>query len=91
MHRIHQEVTFFEVKHVKAQSSKKAKQEVSPSERFATEGNEKADELVKVGATWDGGEVVQLRASTTVRQKGEEVCPALQYAASFHWWRMACL
>ena len=50
VHRNPQEVTFLEVKHVNAQSSKKAEQEVSPSERFATECNEKADELVKVGA-----------------------------------------
>ena len=83
VHRIHQEGTFLEVKRVNAHSSKKAKQEMSLSERFATEGNEKADELVKVGAMLDGGEVTQLRASTTVRRKGEEGCPALQYAASF--------
>ena len=50
-------------------------------ERF-TEGNESADELTKDGAMRDGGEMVQIRAST-VEQKREEVHAALQVAATF--------
>ena len=52
-------------------------------ERFVTEGNGRADELAKDGAMLDGGDTVQIRAST-VQQRREEVCSASQHAASLH-------
>ena len=65
-----------------AYRSKKEKHEMSLFGRFATEGNESADELAKDGALLDGGEMAQIRAST-IQQKREEVYAALQYAADF--------
>ena len=53
------------------------------SEKFVTDGNEKADELAKKGAMLDEGFMAQTRA-TTVQQEREEVYAALRYAASFH-------
>ena len=73
--RSHQGGVQLEVEHVKASPTE--------GERFVTEGNERADEMARDGATLDGGEMAQMRA-TTVQQKGEEVHAALQYAASFH-------
>ena len=67
-----------------AHPSKNEKQELSLFERSVTEVSERADELAKDGATLDGGEMAQMRA-TTVQQKREEVCAALQCAAGFHW------
>ena len=51
--------------------------------RFVAEGNEKADELAKAGATLDDGFTAEARAET-MQQEREEVYAALQYAASFH-------
>ena len=62
------------VEDVKAHRTKKG--------RFVTEGNEKADELANAGAMLDEGIVAEARA-TTVQQEREEVCAALQYAATF--------
>ena len=45
--RIHQEGVRLEVEHVKAHRSKKEVKEMKLFERFATEGNERADELAK--------------------------------------------
>ena len=64
-------------------AQKKDKKEMSNFEKFVTEGNEKADELAKVGATLDEGLMAEIRAKT-VQQEREEVHAALQYAASFH-------
>ena len=69
-----------EVEHVKAHRTKKYKKEMSHFERFV---NEKADELAKAGAMLDAGFMAEARAKT-VQQEREEVCVALQYAASFH-------
>ena len=45
-----------EVEHVMAHRTKKVKEKMTQLERFVTEGNEKADELVaKAGATLDEG------------------------------------
>ena len=63
--------------------TKKEKKEMSHVEKFVTEGNEKADELAKAGAMLDEGFMAEARAET-VQQEREEVCAALQYAASFH-------
>ena len=52
-------------------------------ERFVTDDNEKADELAKAGAMLDEGFMAEARAQT-VEQEREEICAALQYAASFH-------
>ena len=72
-----------EVEHVKVHRTKKEKQDMSHYEKFVTEGNEKADELVKEGALLDEGFMAEARAKA-VQQEREEVCAALQYAASFH-------
>ena len=68
MHRIHQEVLLLEVEHVKAHRSKNEVQEVTLFEHFVTNGNEGADEMAKVEALLDGGDMAQIRAST-VQQK----------------------
>ena len=52
-------------------------------QRFATEGNEKADELANAGAMLDEEFMAEARAET-VQQEREEIYAALQYAASFH-------
>ena len=41
-----------EVEHVKAHRTKKEKENMSQSERFVTEGNEKADDLAKREQCW---------------------------------------
>ena len=51
--------------------------------RPVTEGNEKADDLAKAGATSDEGFMAEARAKA-MQQEREEVYAALQYAASFH-------
>ena len=63
--------------------SKEEKKNMTRLERFIMEGNEKADELAKEGATLDGGNMAQIRASS-VQQRRREVYAALQYAVSFH-------
>ena len=72
-----------EVEHVKAHSTKKEKKEMALSEKFVTEGNEKADHLAKAGAILGEGFMAEARAET-MQQEEEEVYAALQYAASFH-------
>ena len=59
------------------------KEQTTKFERFATEGNQKADELAKAGAMLDEGFMVEARAEA-MKQEREEVYVALQYAASFH-------
>ena len=39
-------------------------------ESFVTQGNERADELAKDEAIWDGGEMAQIRASTVKLERG---------------------
>ena len=73
-----------DVEHVKAHRAKKEYKHMSQLERFITEGNEKAHQLVKAGAMLDEGFMAEARAET-MQQEREEVYAALQYAASFHW------
>ena len=62
---LHQEgTTLPEVEHDKAHRAKKERQEMTCSERFVAEGNERADQLARDGAMLDGGEMAQIRAST---------------------------
>ena len=56
---------------------------MSHSDKFVTDGNEKADELAKAGAILDEGCRAEVRVKT-VQQEREEVYAALQCAASFH-------
>ena len=72
-----------EVEHVMAHRTKKDKKDTSHFEKFVTEGNDKADELTKEGAFLDKGFMAEAKAET-MQQEREEVCEALQYAASFH-------
>ena len=72
-----------DVERVKAHRAKKSKKEMSHFEKFIIEGNEKADELAKAGAMLDEEFMAEARAKT-VKQDREEVCAALQHAASFH-------
>ena len=59
------------------------KEKMTKMERFVTEGNEKADELAKAGAMLDEGFMAEARAETLKKER-EEVCVAVQCAASFH-------
>ena len=77
------EETLVEVEHVKAHRSKKVKKDMSQFEKFATGGNEKADELAKAGSILDEGFLAETRARR-VQQERDVVCAALQYAPSFH-------
>ena len=87
LHLLISKEVLVEVEHVKAHSTKKDKKEMSHIERFVTDGNEKADELADAGAMLDEGFMAEARAET-VQQEREEVCAALQCAASFHcWWK----
>ena len=64
-----------------AHRTKKEKEKMTNIERFVTEGNEKADE----GAMLCEGFMAEARAETIKKERErEEVCVALQYAASFH-------
>ena len=72
-----------EVEHVKAHRTEKDKTYTSQFQKFVADGNEKADELAKAGAMLDEGFVAEAMAKT-VQQEREEVCAALQNAASFH-------
>ena len=71
-----------EVEHVKAHRTKNVKKDMSQFEKFVADGDEKADELAKAGATLDEGIMAETRAKT-VQQVREVVYAALQYAASF--------
>ena len=57
-----------EVEHAKAHRTKKDNKEMSHCEKSVTEGNEKADELAKVGALLDERFMAETRA-TTVQQE----------------------
>ena len=72
-----------EVERVKAHRTKTEKNNMSQFEKFVTEGNEKADELAKAGAMPDEGYMAEAKTET-MQQEREEVCAALQCAASFH-------
>ena len=68
LNNLHAKETVIEVEHVKAHGIEKERQQMSLSEKFVTDGNEKADEFAKTGAMLDEGCVDQER----------EVCAALQ-------------
>ena len=72
-----------EVEHVEAHRTEQEKKDMSQFERFVTEGNEKADDLAKVGAMLDEGFMAEPKAET-MQQEREEVYGGLQCAASFH-------
>ena len=79
VYRSHQEGVLPEVARVKAHLSKKKKQEMTLLEHSVTEGNEKGrGKLAKDGALLDGGDVAQVRASTVLQKKREEVYAVLQ-------------
>ena len=82
LHLLSSKEVLVEVEHVKAHRTKKDKTEMSFFEKFVTEGNEKADELVKECAIMDVGFMAETRAKT-VQQEREEVCAALRCADSF--------
>ena len=58
-----------EVDHVKAHRTKKDKKDMPHFEKFATEGNEKADELAKAGAMLDEGFIAETRAKTVQQDR----------------------
>ena len=61
---------------------------MSNFEKFVTEGNEKADELAKVGAMLDEGFMAEMRAKTVQQERERErveVHAASQCAAT--WWK----
>ena len=71
-----------EVEHVKAHRTEKDKKEMSHMEKLITDGNEK-------GTSWQRQEQCRTKDSWRKREqrqssKREEVCAALQCAASFH-------
>ena len=74
VHRIRQEVLLLEVEHVKAHRSKNEVQEVTLFEHFVTDGNEGADEMAKVEAMLDGGDMEQIRASTVQAENRGGLC-----------------
>ena len=80
LHLLVSEEMLVEVEDVKAHKERK---DMSRFERFVTDGNEKADELAKAGAMPDEGFMAETRAKAAPQGR-EEVCAALQYAASFH-------
>ena len=82
LHELVKRGILVEVEHVKAHRTKKERENMTQLERFVTEGNEKADELAKAGGMLDEGFLAEATAET-MKQKREEVCGALQYAASF--------
>ena len=82
--RIRPEGMLLEVEHVRTHRTKKERQEMTLFEKFVTDGNERAGELAKDGAIWDGGEMAQVGAST-VQQQRDDVFAALQCAAGFHY------
>ena len=74
-----------EVEQVKAHRTKTEKETMTQFERFVTEGTEKAAELAKAGAMMGEGFMAEARAERSCEAgEREEVCVALQYAASFH-------
>ena len=83
LHLVRSKLFLVEVQHVKAHRTKKDKKEMSHPEKFVTDGNEKADELAKAGASWDEGLMSETRGKT-VQQEREEVHAVLQDVASFH-------
>ena len=73
-----------DVEHVKKRAAPRRKcSKCRSSKSSSLKTNETTDELAREGAMMDGGVMAQVRAST-VQQEREDVCAALQYAASLH-------
>ena len=60
------------VEHVKAHRTKKEKKEMSPLEKFVTEGNEKVEEFVQAGTILDDFFMAETRAKTVQQEREEE-------------------
>ena len=73
----------FEGKHVEVHRTEKDKKKMPHFEKCVIDGNQKADELAKVGAIFDEGFMAKVRAKT-VKQEREKDYAAFQCAASFH-------
>ena len=73
----------------KAHRSKKEKQPMPLFEKFVTEGREKADELAKDGAMFDGGEMAQTKVSTAQQKKttGRSMRHCSTQLTFTVWWR----
>ena len=68
----------------------KDKKDISHFEKFATEGNEKADELAKVGAMLDEGFMAEVRAKTVRRERERRskcTQPCSMQPAYTVWWK----
>ena len=76
-----EELHLVEVEHVKAHRTKKDKKYMTQFEKFATEGNEKADELAKAGTMLDEGFMTEARAKT-VQHEREEVCKFMKLCST---------
>ena len=75
LHELLKRGILVEMEHVRAHRTKKEKGKMTQFERFATEGNEKADELAKAGAMMNEAFMTEARAETMK----QEVYVALQY------------
>ena len=62
LHLLRSKEILVDVKHVKAHRTKKDKEEMSQFEKFVAEGNERADELAKVGEMLDEGSMAEAKA-----------------------------
>ena len=69
LHELVKRGILVEVEHVKAHRTKKEKEKMTQLERFATKGNEKADELAKVGAMLDEGYMADARVETMKQER----------------------
>ena len=66
------------MEHVKAHRTERDKKDMSHFERFATDCNEKADELAKEGAMLDEGIMAQVRAKTVQQERRSVRSPAVR-------------
>ena len=80
---VHREGTPVEIEHVNAHHSTEEHQQKSLFEHLTLRAMRSQTSWQKDGATMDGGEMAQSRASA-VQQRREEVDAALQCAVSFH-------
>ena len=84
-----------EVENVKTHRTKKEKKDMAQFERFAAEGNEKADELAKVGAMLDGcfmeiDSAVQKVLGICEAKNGTETDELLQVGTQRVWQNVEC-
>ena len=78
-----------EIDEVSRSNTKNERVQISYGQLFSTTGNEKADELAKLGADSGGGHFADIMSqnSTVV---GEEVCCAITLTAGFSAWKERC-